>query len=123
MSMDGDALLAYKVEQMEESLRLTVQTKTGYRTLLYQARWLDRQIRSWLGGITGFCDRDSFVNFMISNHYIGCREVVEALFEKYKLVGGDEQDMIDIERFSTTIVNQSIQSKADTLRRSQGDIF
>ena len=82
MSMDTTALLAYKVEQMEENLRLTVQTKTGYRTLQYQTRWLDRQIRAWVGSVTGFVDRDSFSNFMLSNHYIGTRDVVERALRK-----------------------------------------
>ena len=124
MSMDTTALLAYKVEQMEENLRLTVQTKTGYRTLQYQTRWLDRQIRAWVGSVTGFVDRDSFSNFMLSNHYIGTWDVVDALFEKYKLgPADDEASMIDVGEFSKTIVNQSMQLKADTLRRSQGDIY
>ena len=61
---------------------------------------------------------------MLSNHYIGCREVVEALFEKYKLGPGEEEEgMIDVDDFSRTIINQSLQQKADTLRRSQGDIY
>ena len=122
--MDTAALLAYNVEQMEEKLRLTVQSKTGYKTLQYQTRWLNRQMRTWVGSETVYVDKDSFTNFMLSNHYIGCREVVEALFEKYKLGPGEEEEgMIDVDDFSRTIINQSLQQKADTLRRSQGDIY
>ena len=98
MSMDTAALLAYNVEQMEEKLRLTVQSKTGYKTLQYQTRWLNRQMRTWVGSETVYVDKDSFTNFMLSNHYIGCREVVEALFEKYKLGPGEEEEgMIDVD--------------------------
>ena len=122
--MDTAALLAYKVEQMEENLRMTVQTKTGYKTLQYQTRWLDREIRSWVGSVTEYVDRDSFTNFMLSNHFIGCRDVVEALFDKHKLGPAEEEaSMIDVGEFSRTIVNQSMRDKADTLRRSQGDIY
>ena len=122
--MNSAALLAYNVEQMEEKLRLTVQTKTGYKTIQYQTRWLNRQIRTWVGSETVYVDKDSFTNFMLSNHYIGCREVIEALFEKYKLGPGDEEEgLINVEEFSHTIVNQSMQQKADTMRRSQGDIY
>ena len=124
MPMDTAALLAYKVEQMEESLRMAVQTKTGYKTLQYQTRWLDREIRSWVGSVTGYVDRDSFTNFMLSTHFIGCRDVVEALFDKHKL-GPEEEEasMNDVGEFSRTIINQSMRDKADTLRRSQGDIY
>ena len=116
--------LTMNTTEMEERIRFKVETGSSYGSLPTQIRWLDRKLRVWVGGVSGFVDLDSFVDCMLSDlTLVGCREVVVELFNKYKELDGVECDLLDTEKFATALMNTSILKQKDEMRRSVGAIY
>lgn len=112
------------VTEMEEKIRAKVLVGSSYVPLGSQIRWLERKMKAWVGGTTGFLDLDSFVDHcLLDLTLIGCRDVVVNLFEKYKEFDGDESDLLDINQFATRILSTSGQQEADLRRRAVGAIY
>jgi len=112
------------ITELEERIRAKVQTKAQYGTQLTQIRWLDRKMRSWVGGTTGYIDRDSFVDHCLQDlTLVGCRSVLMELFDKYKEKFGDEEELLDVAMFTTAVMSTTVQKEQDALRRSMGAIY
>ena len=112
------------VKEMEERIRAKVLVGASYCPLGSQIRWLDRKMRGWVGGTTGFIDLDSFVDHCLFDlTLVGCREVVIELFHKHKEYDGEEYDLLDVGKFARTVMTSSVQQENDQLRRSVGAIY
>ena len=112
------------LNRIEELIRAKVQTGASYAPQQSQIRWLDRKMRGWVGGTTGYIDQDSFVDHcLVDLTLVGCRNILIELFDKYKETDGEECDLVDVEMFSNTIMSTSTQKQSDELRRSMGAIY